>query len=302
MMALGTSECEAAEKLVEAGLYREAVVHLYFTCFYVSQALLSDKIGTGISHQSLNTQMHRFFGRRRDFPRRYVDLHTELYNQRTEFDYKTTHTPDPESLKKQLKILKAFVKYAMRVVPRVEVLDLLKSFYEDNEAQIKDFSFDIYCPKTYSHHTRLTFWQPPFYLDIFGVEQMKKHAVSLLRQLRVRRYDDYVVGLNSKVNQYKHDHLIMVDIDTVNPAVEAALKPIGGILLKSGRGYHFIGRTVVSKAKNWRKVMRGLLRKPGLKPHIDKNHIEISIRRGYATLRVTASPVKPTVPYFYKEI
>jgi uncharacterized protein (UPF0332 family) len=287
-MALGTSELEAAVKLVEVGLYREAVVHLYFTCFYVSQALLCDKIGSGISHQSLNTQMHRFYGRRRDFPRRYVELHTELYNQRTEFDYKTTHTPDPELLKRQLKTLRAFVKHAMKVVPRVEV--------------IRDFSFDVYCPKTYSHHTRLTFWQPPFYLDIFGVEQIKNQAVNLLGKLKVKRHDDYVVGLNSKVNQYKDDHLVMLDIDTVNPAVEAALKPIGGMLLKSGRGFHFIGRTVVSSANKWKSVMRTLLTNPALKPHIDKDHIEISIRRGYATLRVTASQVKPTIPYFYKEI
>jgi hypothetical protein len=57
-------------------------------------------------------------------------------------------------------------------VPRVEVFDILRSILEENEGTIKDFSFDIYCPKTYSHYTRLTFWQPPFYLDIFGVKQM----------------------------------------------------------------------------------------------------------------------------------
>lgn len=302
LMALGSSECEAAEKLVEAGLYREAVVHLYFTCFYVSQALLCGKLSSEPSHKSLNTQMHRVYGRRSDFPRRYVRLHTELYHQRTEFDYKTTHTPDPDSLKKQLEVLKAYVKYALKIVPRVEVLDLLRSFFEDNAERIKDFSFDIYCPKTYSHHTRLTVWQPPFYLDIFDTNQIAKHAIALLAKLKVRRSQDYVVGLNSKVNQYKDDHLIMVDIDAVNPAVESALKPIGGILLKSGRGFHFIGRKVLIGSRAWKREMRDLLRNPKLRPHVDPDHIEISIRRGYATLRVTASPIKPTAPYFYKEI
>jgi hypothetical protein len=190
----------------------------------------------------------------------------------------------------------------MKVVPRVEVLDLLKSISEENPEKIKDFSFDIYCPKTYAHHTRLTFWQPPFYLEIFGVSQMVLGATRLLKGLRVRRSKDYVVGLNSRVNQYKDDHLIMIDIDTVNPAVESALKPIGGMLLKSGRGFHFIGRKIVSGVKAWRREMRALLRHKALKTRIDKDHIEISIRRGYSTLRVTSSPVKPTVPYFYKEI
>jgi hypothetical protein len=212
------------------------------------------------------------------------------------------HTPDPGVLKKQLVALTAYVNFAMSVVPRVEVVDLLKSIFEDNREKIKDFSFDIYCPKTYSHHTRLTFWQPPFYIDIFGVPQLIRRATQLLKALRVRRSSDYVVGLNSRVNQYKDDHLIMIDIDTVNPAVESALKPIGGILLKTGRGFHFIGRKIVSGAKEWRKEMRSLLRHKKLKMHVDKKHIEISIRRGYSTLRVTSSPVKPTVPYFYKEL
>lgn len=302
LMALGTSELEAVEKLIEVELYRETVVHFYFTCFYVSQALLSHKIGEHPSHKNLNTQMHNVYGRHKEFPRKYVNLHTELYQQRTEFDYKTTHTPNPDVLRKQLSVLRAYVKFALKVVPRVEVLDLLKSFHEDNKAKIKDFSFDIYCPRTYSHHTRLTFWQPPFYLDIFGVEQMAKNAVALLSKLKVRRYDDYVVGLNSKVNQYADDHLVMVDIDAVNPALEAALKPIGGILLKSGRGFHFIGKTIVSGFNAWKKQMRSLWRNSSLRPHVDKDHIEISIRREYSTLRVTSSPVKPTVPYFYKEI
>ena len=94
----------------------------------------------------------------------------------------------------------------------------------------------------------------------------------------------------------------MIDVDTVNPAVESALKPFGGMLLKTGRGYHFIGRKVVSGMREWRKAMKSVLRQRTLKQHVDKNHIEISIRRGYSTLRVTASPVKPTVPYFYKEL
>jgi uncharacterized protein (UPF0332 family) len=302
LMALGTSETQAAEKLVEEGLYREAIVHLYFTCFYISQALLCHKLKSNPSHKNLNSHMHRFYGRHKSFPRRYVQLHTKLYKQRTEFDYRTTHTPDPDILKKQLLQLKAYVKLALKVVPRVEVLDLLKSFHEDNRGEIKDFSFDVYCPKTYAHHTRLTFWQPPFYLDIFGVEQMVKKASVLLKGLKVARYQDYVVGFNSKMDQYKDVHLIMLDIDTVNPAVESALKPIGGILLKSGRGFHFIGKNVMIGREVWRKEMRRLTKKATLKAHIDRDHIEISLKRGYATLRVTASPVKPTVPYFYKEL
>ena len=301
-MALGTSERDAAEKLIENGLYREAVVHLYFTCFYISQAMLCHILQANPSHANVESNLHKSYGRNPDFPRRYVDLHVRLHKMRLEFDYHTTHTPDPDDLKNQLKILTAYVKFALHVVPRVEVTDLLRSVSEDNPDKIKDFSFDIYCPKTYSHHTRLTFWQPPFYLDIFSVSHIASGAMRFLRGLRVRRSKNYVVGLNSRVNQYKDDHLIMLDIDSVNPVIEAALKPVGGILLKSGRGFHFIGKKIISGIKPWRSTMRRFLRHSTLKKHIDKDHIEISMQRGYATLRVTASPIKPTVPYFYKEI
>jgi len=102
LMALGTSELDAAERLVHGELFREAVVHLYFTCFYVTQALLCDKVTSNPSHKTLNTQFHRHYGRKKTFPRRYVDLHTTLYQQRNEFDYRTTHTPDPDVLRNQL--------------------------------------------------------------------------------------------------------------------------------------------------------------------------------------------------------
>ncbi|MBI4678789.1 MAG: hypothetical protein HY748_14520 [Elusimicrobia bacterium] len=142
----------------------------------------------------------------------------------------------------------------------------------------------------------------PFYLDIFGVKQIAAGATRLLRGLRVRRPKDYVVGLNSRVNQYSDDHLIMIDVDAVDPAVESALKPLGGILLKSGRGFHFIGHKVICGLQQWHRQLKAILRHRKLKMHVDKDHIAISIKRGYSTLRVTASPVKPTAPCFYKEI
>jgi uncharacterized protein (UPF0332 family) len=302
LMALGTSECDAAKKLIDVGLYREAVIHLYFTCFYISQAMLCHILKTNPSHEHVETQLHKTYGNSPDFPRRYVELHTKLHKQRNDFNYRTTHTPDPDLLKGQLRSLSRYVRFALKIVPRIEVLDLLKSISEDNPGKIKDFSFDIYCPKTYAHHTRLTFWQPPFYLGIFGVNEMDRGAKRLLRGLQVKKTRDYVVGLNSRVNQYKDDHIIMIDIDAINPAVEAILKPFAGILLKSGRGFHFIGRQVVSGLKEWHQKMKSLLRHKKLRMHVDKNHIEMSLRRGYSTLRVTSSPVKPTAPYFYKEI
>ncbi len=111
-----------------------------------------------------------------------------------------------------------------------------------------------------------------------------------------------MVGINSKLNQYKPIHLLLLDMDCLDTAVEDALKAIGGILLKTGRGLHFIGREIIVGQKEWVSLMKKLRRHRDLREHLDMDHIDISLRRGYSTLRVTSSPVKPIVPVFFKEL
>jgi uncharacterized protein (UPF0332 family) len=62
-LALGLSECEAAELLLQEGLYRECVVHLYFCCFYISQSFLSDKITANANHKGVENLLHRHYVR-----------------------------------------------------------------------------------------------------------------------------------------------------------------------------------------------------------------------------------------------
>ncbi len=302
LLALAQSEFEAATHLVDKGLYKECMVHLYFTCFYASQALLIQTIRTNPSHQYLESELHRVYGRSTDFPRKYVRVHSDLHRLRTEYDYRNTYSPDPEETAKDLKRLGLYLRFALRNVPKLETIDILKGLCSDHKKLIKDLSYDVYCPKTYSHHARITFWQPPFYLDIFQPKKIGVQARKMLKKLRVKNSDNYVVGLNSRLNQYSDCHLILLDIDALNPAVEKALGKYGGILLKSGRGFHFIGKKIVSGEDEWRKTYKRIARDKVLKKHIDKTHIDISLMRGYATLRVTASAVKPNVPFFYKEL
>jgi uncharacterized protein (UPF0332 family) len=301
LLSLGQSELEAAENLIEAKLYREAVVHLYFCAYYVTQALLQNELGAKSTHDAVERQLHRTYGKSRWFCRRYVNLHSFLHNLRNEFNYRATHVPNPRLIQSKLAVLRAYVVFAFRHVPKVETLEILRSIYEKNENTIKDFSYDIYCPKTYAHHTRVTFWQPPFYLNIFSLEQLAEKSKLMLKGLRVRRHEDYVVGLNSRLDQYKPIQLIMLDIDSVDSAVEHELKTYGGVLLKSGRGFHFIAHRVFEDQTLWAKEMKKFKRIKALKGHLDEDHIDISLRRGYSTLRITASSIKPTVPVFYKE-
>lgn len=301
LLSLGLSELEAAGNLVDAELYREAVVHLYFCAYYVSQSLLQNDLRAKSSHEAVERQLHKTYGKSSWFRRRYIDLHCFLHNLRNEFNYKATHVPNPRLVRSKLAVLRAYVAFAFRHVPKVETLEILRGIHEKNLGLIKDFSYDIYCPKTYAHHTRVTFWQPPFYLDLFSLEQLAEKAKLMLKGLKVRRHEDYVVGLNSRLDQYKSIQLIMLDIDSVDSTVEHELKAYGGVLLKSGRGFHFIAHRVFEDQKLWEKEMKKFKRNKALKGHLDEDHIEISLRRGYSTLRITASAIKPMVPVFYKE-
>jgi uncharacterized protein (UPF0332 family) len=302
MLALALSELEAAEKLVESELHREAIFHLYFCAYYLAQSLLQNQLGRKNNHEFIQTSLHKSYGRTKWFPRRYVELHTELHSLRNEYNYKATHAPSHILVKKKLSLLRLYVRFAFRHVPRVGVAEIIESIFASNSEKIKDISYDIYCPKTYSHHTRITIWQPPFYLPIFDHIRLAEKAKIMLASLKVNRSEDYVVGLNSRTNQYAENHLLMLDIDTLDTDVEHELKKIGGVLLKSGRGFHFIGNRVISGQLAWEAIMKKVKRSRALKKHIDHDHIDISLRRGYATLRVTTSAVKPITPVFYKEI
>lgn len=302
LMSLALSELEASVTLVERELCREALVHMYFCCFYATQALLVTHVSAKPSHKNLEAQLHKHYGKSKSFPRRYVEIHTLLHSLRIQFNYNVTYSPQPKLIQQKLRVLQAYVSFAFRSVPTLGTTDLLAAILAENPGKINDFSYDIYCPKTYSHHTRLTLWQPPFYLDIFSVAQVQTQARRMLQNLRVKRPNDYVVGINSRLDQYGGNHLVMLDIDSLDASVESSLSKLGGVLLKSGRGFHFIGRKVVEGQREWEKMMRQLKRGKELKDYLDHDHIDVSLRRGYATLRVTSSKVKPQIPVFFKEL
>jgi len=300
LLALATTEIEAASKLNESDLYRESVIHLYFGSYYISQAFMLDRL-KGDKHKAVESQLHYKYGRSKEFPRIHVRSHSELHCLRNEISYHSAHSPEPTKIVRYLKNLEKYYKLAKKVIPEISYDDILLDIYNDNPMDIKDFSIDIYCPRTYKHHTRITVWFPPFYLNIFKCEKLAKYVKELLRKLKVKKCNEYVAGLNSKLDQYSDVHLLMFDIDSFDAEVEKTLKEMGGILLKSGRGFHFIGKEVIFGEREWRRKLRKTLHHKVLKNRIDKEHVEISLKRGYSTLRITASPLKTEPPRFFKE-
>lgn len=302
LFALALSEIEAAAILVSNNLYREAVVHLYFSSFYISQALLSGTLKQGNpSHKAVDSYLHKIYGRKKDFPKRYIMLHSRLHKLRTEINYRSAHTPEHFALQKDFILVEAYYKFANKHIDEIDFDDILRDIVITNGKKVKDFSIDIYCPKTYSHHVRFTIWFPPFYLDILKTKRLVRLFRKTMKIIKVKNRENYVGGLNSKLDQYSDRHLLMLDIDSLDSNVDFVLKKYGGIILKSGRGFHFLGKKVIEGKKLWEKTLRQLLRDKRLKGRLDKKHIEISLNRGYSTLRFTTSPIKQTRPQFFKE-
>lgn len=174
---------------------------------------------------------------------------------------------------------------------------LLRGLFK-GEAGLRDLSFDFYCPRTYAHHNRMTYWMPSFYLGRLSWRAVERTARRMLKALSVRRTQDYVIGLNSRLDQYGGSHLLMLDLDCRNQAaVRRALKPYGpGWLFKTARGFHFIGSQVLPSEKAWLKVMRRVCADRRLSRVVDADHLERSLQRGYSTLRLSTSSIKPVAP------
>jgi uncharacterized protein (UPF0332 family) len=300
--SIATGELMAAQELITKGLFKESVIHLYFCSFNLAQATLADILKSD-KHSTVEREFNRKYGRGRGIvPQKYVRLHNTLHKERELHSYKATYSPKSADVKKWLRLLTSFHLFINRTLDKVTTIDIIKSMYAENPNSVRDFSYDIYCPKTYSHHNRITYWQPPFYIDIFNHIKIVSVLREALRKLKVRKNENYVLGLNSKVSQYSNDHYLMLDFDSLDTDVESVLKDVGGVILRSGRGYHFIGNKIIKGYKNWIKQLNSLNRKKDLKGKIDKDHIKISVLRGYSTLRITDSPIKPNVPLFYKEV
>ena len=89
----------------------------------------------------------------------------------------------------------------------IDSLDLVREIAASCGRAVKDMSFDVYCPGTYAHHFRMTLWVPRDTV-IYELD-----APTLLQQARAvaasfapARNEDYVIGLNSRLDQYGDRH------------------------------------------------------------------------------------------------
>ena len=191
---------------------------------------------------------------------------------------------------KVIELVKQALDRTSEAAARVPIEWLLKPLTKKG-AGVADISFDIFCPKQYKHHTRITFWIPRVNVSSDLVKEALAHGRQMLSSCGVREAENYVIGLDSRMDQYRERHVLMLDFDDI-PYEEMPLERLKqepGVLVRTESGYHFLGWRLYDK-REWVKRLKSF------KDVASHDHIELSLQRGYATLRLTASPRKPFAP------
>lgn len=290
-IAKAVDALEEARVLLPSGQTRAgARSRMYYAAHHAAVALLKLVGVSATSHQAVKGTFGREWILKRKLPKKFGQLITTLGSERTDADYGEFVATDRRSMDRTFAEVRRFVLRAQREIPPVTTARILALLVEKNPA-IRDFSFDVYCPKSYFHHTRFTAWTPKGRVSDRWLGRLLSETTRTLQGLNVRESSDYVLGLNSRVNQYRPLHVLMLDLDDVSSVSTKKFAKEPGFLFRTGSGYHFIGSTLYSFAE-WKRKMRSFL------PLASKQHYQLSLARGYATLRLTASPRKPRRPVY----
>jgi hypothetical protein len=226
-------------------------------------------------------------------PSTYGKLLSDLFDKRDKADYGEYISTLEKDVSKYVKKVEKFLKKARKIVPVVTFCEILKIINDGLAGNkiVRDFSFDIYCPKSYYHHVRFTFWSPKGRITDKWLEKLLFCTKNTLKSLRVKESDDYVLGFNSRVNQYEEQHLVMLDFDDISSMDYTYFNNEPGFLFRTKNGFHFIGSNLYH-IKEWKKRMKKFSKVAS------RQHYDLSMKRGYATLRITASNRKPYKPVY----
>lgn len=282
---------EEARVLMPSGRTRlGAYSRLYYSAHHTAVALLRLIGNSARNHSSIKSEFGKQWVKKRSFPKQYGKILRTLFSARGKADYGEYVPTMLKDLEKYAAKVEAFIKRDQQEIPPISTAKILSILVNENP-EISDFSFDIYCPKSYYHHTRLTTWCPKGRITDTWLRKLLNAQIRTLQTLNISEAKDYVLGLNSRVNQYEERHIIMLDFDDVSSLPFNAFKNEPGFFFRTHSGFHFIGSNLYV-IKEWKAKMRRYSR---IASH---QHIDLSLKRGYGTLRLTASPRKPVVPAY----
>ena len=192
-----------SELLVGSGRTRlGAYNRLYYACHHLAVALLWLTGVVPRRHQTIIRRFHNEWVHKRGFPKTYWKLLKDLYSAREKADYGEYVPSLPQDLDKLVVRVHRFAKAVSKRLPRISTERVLQLLASENEF-IRDFSFDICCPKSYFHHTRFTAWCPKGRVtDAWLAKLLNSNFATSSETPGVEDLSSYVLGLNSRVNQH----------------------------------------------------------------------------------------------------
>lgn len=284
-----------ADSLIEKGQTRTGVYNrLYYAVHHVAVALLRLKGDNSKNHAAIIRNFGLKWIKNEKCPKLYGKIIKDLREERKKADYGEFVSTTEKDVRKILKTVENFIKTARKIIPPIPFADIYKIVTNDNK-QIRDLSFDFYCPQSYNHHTRLSYWIPKGRLNEKIIKKIVLASKTALSQIGVKNTEEYVLGVNSRVNQYNEELLIMLDFDNISSFNVNALKGEPGFLFRTTNGFHFIGSKLY-RFTEWRKRMRKYSK------FACKSHYMFSMKRRYATLRVSESSKKQGLPVYIGKI
>ena len=280
-----------AHALIPSGRTRlGAYNRLYYSAHHTAVALLRLSGNSSKKHAGIISAFGEEWVVRRGFPPLYGKALNTLHDDRRKADYGDYVPTTLKDLDKYNTRVTAFIVRAQKEIPPISIDNILSVLVEENSS-IRDFSFDICCPKSYFHHTRFTAWCPKGRMTDAWLRKLLNSSRRTLQALRVPEAKDYVLGLNSRVNQYASEHLVLLDFDDLSTFPYEKFESEPGFFFRTHSGFHFIGSQLY-ELKEWKAKMRGYSK------IASRQDFDLSMKRGYATLRLTSSPRKPVVPAF----
>ncbi len=289
---------KVAETLHANGHHGAAITRAYYSALFSSQAALANLGSKATTHKYWITSFNKRFGKGTSWiPKLYVKTLNELQVLRDTYDY---HGALPDNHSQAQSLLSRTANLLKKVINNTPLLyypEFLENILDDYEG-ILALEFDYYCPKSYIHKERVQFQIQARMYDRSYCKKIEKAGRQSITTIHASKKGDYVLGWNNRLGQSADAFILFLDIDNNDEAtVKAALKGRKGWLFKSGEGFHFVGSEVYTSRKQWEYRFKQAANSRKLKSLADSDHVDFSIRRGYSTLRISTSPIKPFRPF-----
>lgn len=297
-LAIAYSHYGAGLNLAKSGDHAFAVAKFYYATYFSAQAACLELCGKSNKHSYWKGQFNKHFGTGSGWvPKSYPKMLNKLYDLREEVDYKGTLPNDEAQANKYKTQVGNFLKKVRNNTPLLLYPEFIENILKKNK-HIDALEFDYYCPKSYIHKERI---QCQIQSELYTqktIKQLVKVGKNGIKIIKASRHEDYVLGWNNRLGQDATAFLLFLDIDEDNESlVKSALKKRKGWLFKTGRGYHFVGKDIHTSTKQWLYRLNQASKSKKLGKLIDIKHVQFSEKRGYATLRIEASPIKNFTPF-----